>query len=145
MNNLRTIQATFWVLLLTLSCQKTNIDSDYIELGKAASRQEAEDRAIEYLLSNFEKLPASGFSKIKYSFDSSNPILAPNTIEQNAIWYDKSSQQLAVEADIHSGTSCRWNNIDKVLMQAIANSNQGIMAANTLANPVNQQPDCLKP
>jgi hypothetical protein len=140
--NTSVILAFLSVLFLN-SCETDGLLGEYVSIGKFANRTTAETEALKTLVNKFASLPASGFYKVKYEFDDAQ--LPPQTSgHDHAIWYDKANNQLAVEFDIFSGTSCRWNDADQESLQKIIDSKLGLEAANDLATPASKEQDCFK-
>ncbi len=133
-------------LMIFNSCDKDELEDGYLPIGKFANRTTAETEALKTLVNRFSALPAAGYYKLKYEFDDVQ--LAPGVngseYHKHAIWYDKANGQLAVEFDIYSGTSCRWNKVDQIGLQKIIDSKQGLEAANQLATPARSQQYCFK-
>lgn len=133
-------------LLILNSCDKDELEDGYLPVGKFANRTTAETEALKTLVGRFSALPMSGYYKLKYEFDDVQlaPGVSGSAYHRHAIWYDKANNQLGVEFDISSGTSCRWNNVDQVALQKIVDSKQGLEAANQLATPIGSQQNCFK-
>ena len=139
------ILACLSVMILN-SCEKDELEDGYLPIGKFANHKTAETEALKTLVNKFASLPAAGYYKLKYEFDDVQ--LAPgvngSVYHKHAIWYDKANDQLAVEFDISSGTSCRWNDADQESLQKIIDSKQGLEAANNLATPASKEQDCFR-
>ena len=132
-------------LMILNSCDKDELKDGYLPIGKFTNRTTAETEALKTLVNRFSALPASGYYKLKYEFDDVQlaPGVSGSGYRKHAIWYDKGNGQLAVEVDIYSGTSCRWNKVDQIGLQKMIDSKQGLEAANQLANPIESR-NCFK-
>ena len=139
----RSVVFAFLSVLSLNSWEKDGLLDEYASIGKFSNRTTAETEALKTLVNKFASLPASGFYKVKYEFDDTQ---LPSQTNRNdhAIWYDKANKQLAVEFDILSGTSWRWNDADQASLQKIIDSKLGLEAANDLANPDGKDQDCFK-
>jgi len=131
-------------LIILNSCEKEQIE-EYKPVGKFANRTTAETEALKILVNQYSSLPASGYYKLKYEFDDDQlPVDAPyGRGYRHAIWYDKANEHLAVEFDIHSGWTCRWNKINQQSLQKIIDSEQGLAGANQIDTTKASQQGCL--
>lgn len=132
----------FLILLGFTACETPDPYAGYGTVGQFDQRTAAETAGLKQLLSQYATLPAQGVYKIKYRFTDAQGLTGTN---EHAIWYDKSQGQLAVEFDILSGTSCRWNGVDQAALQALVTANVGLQGANQVLSPTNQQADCFTP
>ena len=122
-------------LFLVTACEMNLFESEYKNLGKFDSKQEAENTALERFENQYKSLPEAGFYKVMYSFpdsvDTQNGRIA--SVSRRALWYDKSSQHLGVEVDVYSGMVCQWEKVDQNALQQMVSVKRGIAGIDSLA------------
>lgn len=122
------------LLLLVFSltgCEIISLSKEYKSIGRFPNRTAAERKALEHLSNQYGKLPENEYYKVSYSFDTT----ATNVRTSHAIWYSKTDSLLAMEYDIHSGTSCRWEAVNQSVLNQLVVGNKGLLLADSLAKP----------
>ena len=120
------------LLLLVFSltgCEIIALSKEYKSIGRFPNRIAAERKALEHLSNRYSKLPENEYYKVSYSFDTT----AANVRTSHAIWYSKSENELAMEYDIHSGTTCRWQSVNQSVLNQLVAGNKGLPLADSLA------------
>jgi len=103
-------------------------------MGQFPDRLTAEQKMLEYLLSDYDRLCSgdfcSGRYKLLYQFPEKQKEL------KYAIWYDKKLGRLGVENDIYSGPCCVWVNVDQAVLADLVTEKKGILYADSLSNRI---------
>jgi hypothetical protein len=123
-----------------LGCDVLNAIDPYYNLGKFTSRLVAEQKALTYLANRYDKLSATNYEQVKYTFEPAKP----NTSTQHAIWFSKKNRELKMEVDLGSGPCSTWSGIDQAVLNQLVKANQGMSIADSLgkANGVSYT-DCV--
>lgn len=130
----------FCVLLCLASCD-INAIGPYYNLGKFQTRIIAENKALAYLASNYDKLSSSDYEKVSYMFDQLTPV---NRLK-NAVWYSKANQELRLEADLGSGICAAWKGVNKDVLLQLALSSKGLISADSLGQSTGMNyRDCVR-
>jgi hypothetical protein len=112
-------------------CEIISLSKEYKSIGRFPNRTAAERMALEHLSNQYDKLPQNDYYKVSYSFDTT----LANVRTSHAIWYNKAKNELAMEYDIYSGIICRWEAVDRSILNQLVLGNRGLILADSLANP----------
>ncbi|RIV17986.1 hypothetical protein DYU11_30225 [Fibrisoma montanum] len=124
------------MLLLVTACEIPALNGGYNKrLGKYNSKVEAQNNAMREILERFNRLPDDKNYKILYTFNS-----APGSRGEEAMWYNRGNQRLALEVDPQSGIACSWFKIDKTILEKAVAANDGITGLDSLAQTVGNLP-----
>ncbi len=118
----------FLLAVVSLPSCDVNAVGPYHNLGKFTSRAVAEHKALEYLANRYNKLPTNNYEKVKYIFNPAKP----NTRSSNAIWYNKTNQELKLEIDLGSGTCTSWTGVNQAVLNQIVAQSRGLPTADSL-------------
>ena len=129
--------------LLTLTCIACDFNPFGIDtnkdLGTFDTKVEAQNRAVNFVLSKYSSLPENEHYKVLYSFRDAKP----GEYSRNALWYHKELQQAGLEVDIHSGMVCRWDEVDKHVLEQATQSTNNLIKIDSLAKPNQPLSQCL--
>lgn len=132
------VRLSLLLLLLFTGCEMgTSIDG-YKDIGKFSTKTDARGAALKKVVDRFDKLSEKKPYKVSYSFDA-----AQYESTREALWYDKANQILSIEEDIGSGTSCRWKEVDKAVLQDIIAIGKGITGIDSLGRGQGDTSRCL--
>jgi hypothetical protein len=119
-----------FVFCLT-GCELISLGKEYKSIGRFPNRTTAERMALEHISKRYGELPENEYYKVSYSFDTT----LANVRTSHAIWYDKTKNKLAMEYDIHSGINCKWDSVNRSVLNQLVLGNRGLVLADSLANP----------
>lgn len=135
-----TLRIAVGIFLLSLSGCDIKSIGPYYNLGKFQTRIIAENKALAYLVSRYDKLPSTGYEQVSYTFDQSNPV----NRSQHAVWYSKTDQELNLETDIGSGSCATWKGVSKDVLLRLAMGGNGLVNADSLAQSTGAKyQDCV--
>ncbi len=111
----------------------------YKDLGTFDTKLEAQNRAVNFILSKYSSLPENEHYKVLYSFRDAKP----GDYSRNALWYHKQLQQVGLEVDIHSGMICQWTEVNKRVLEQAIQSTNSLTKIDSLAKPNQPRSQCL--
>lgn len=124
------IVCTFFVISLT-GCYPNLLNESYKEIGTFDTKVEAQNKAVAYILNQYGSLPQNKYYKVLYSFRN----VSHGDFNRNAMWYNKESNELAIEVDINSGIACQWKEVNKTILEQAAVSTNSLSKIDSLSKP----------
>jgi hypothetical protein len=123
------------------SCREPNLFSPYQDVGSFDSRVEGQNRALALILHKYPSLANNNRSyKVKYTRNN-----APSSERaENALWYNKSQQTLALEISPPDGAACHWKNVTRAVLERATKSSNGMLTIDSLAVPGQPTNYCLR-
>lgn len=130
--------------LLLVACEINPLNSSYLnggykDLGTFDTKLDAQNQAVAFILNKYGSLPRQDHYKVRYSFRDARP----NEFSRNALWYHKELAELALEVDIHSGSVCRWTDVNETILEQATKSTNSLTRIDSLATPNQPFSQCL--
>ena len=133
--------SNYCLLLLgsMVGCISNPFSDGYKDLGTFDTKVEAQNQAVAHILSKYNSLPDKDY-KVLYNFRDARP----GDVSRNALWYNKNSNDMAIEVDINSGAACRWSEVGKIVLEQASRSSDSMIKIDSLSKPNQPTSQCLK-